>query len=532
MDLFQKSSKSNFTYDQKMNRETIITYLEQFLKVKFPASYREFLLNGGQEKINELPIYGLPSKLPETTSTRELLSFFKKLPLIFATELLRIKRTDLPKSLVVIRLVDVRALCLNLESGTKEDCPLTEVNLKEKILPVQVHSSFKAYIKEGKRTKERIKIALRQIAHRRRETEEKREFRFSHIEQKKYPRPKDWRIFRSCVQDKVVGLAAFRFSPRINGLLIDVFIATGHPNYEKGHGVRNLALLVLSDAYRSGGSMRLTFTRNANFGKVPDELVDLANQYNISFQHADKGIVSHNEAVNLYSVLIGASPETKRAINELKGAGFTLEGFCYLVSSNIWTKEEATWLLLNHHRPEGILLGKDVPEDRIFYLESLSYGRPVLAVKRLCRKILTEKGITSLEEEENTYCVPEPREEFFILKNCPEFSLPKEWVISNSEISISSEQSVVVLSRPRQFFFNGEKELEADLKKLRRTKGDIKILLTSDEISKEVKNINNIKEILEKFERKGVYLLLAPFTCRELDDEVDKKMAQARIMRK
>jgi hypothetical protein len=37
----------------------------------------------------------------------------------------------------------------------------------------------------------------------------------------------------------------------------------------------------------------------------------------------------------------------------------------------IWTVEEATWILTNASRPEGVLMGINLPESRLRYLESL-----------------------------------------------------------------------------------------------------------------------------------------------------------------
>ena len=102
---------------KRMNRRNeIISSLEEYFQLKFPKSYREFLLIKGEEKINGLPIYGLPFKLPESNNAWELSIFFEELPLIQATEVLRFHRPDLPKSLVAIRLLDVRALCLDLQN--------------------------------------------------------------------------------------------------------------------------------------------------------------------------------------------------------------------------------------------------------------------------------------------------------------------------------------------------------------------------------------------------------------------------------
>ena len=44
-------------------------------------------------------------------------------------------------------------------------------------------------------------------------------------------------------------------------------------------------------------------------------------------------------------------------------------------TSGIWSLQEAIWLFENAPRPEAVLLGSDIPEDRLYYTESLRWGR-------------------------------------------------------------------------------------------------------------------------------------------------------------
>ncbi|MCW3129368.1 MAG: SMI1/KNR4 family protein [Methanophagales archaeon] len=493
--------------------------VEALLGVSLPASYAKFLLERGSDLVNGLPILGLPI-CPDTSSVWG------------ATELVRACRPDLkadPKYFVAIRLLDTRALCLDLREKPQDDAPLVEVNLDKQDLPVRVHDSFEKYLQEGDRTQRRIEKALQQLEKRRKESYG--QAGYDHKEGGKFPRAHHWRTFRSCVHDQVVGLTAVRYKRELNGLLIDVFIATDHPNYEEGHGVRALTMLILSDAYRSGGSMELTFTRNVNNGKVPDELVDLAAQYGISLEQAAEGKVSHEEATNLFAALIGLPSEVQELVRNLQEAGtLTLEGLSYVIASGIWTIEEATWILINAPRPEGVLLGTDFPENRLLYLESLSYGRAALAITRLQQRILVGlREEVSPEQQENIHCLVEPKGNFCILRSNQEFHLP--WLIDDSKLDVQPTQSLIVLPRPRLLMSGDKAELENDIKLLQEkgTGRGIKVLLASAEL----KDLDGIQKISEAaLQNGGIHLLFPSFTCSELDEEVDKRMARARMVRK
>lgn len=527
---------------RRNRRDEIISFLEEYFQLKFPKSYREFLLIKGEEKINGLPIYGLPFKLPESDDAWELSIFLEKLPLIQANEILRFHRPDLPNSLVAIRLLDVRALCLDLKNGTEEDCPLVEVNLKEKDKPpLRVHPSFKKYLEEGEKIQRRIQEALDQLRKCREDTERKRKKKFEHLKSEFYPRAEDWRPIRSCVHDEVVGLCALKYDPFEDALLVAGFVVTDHPNYEEGHGVRSLALAILSDAYKSGSSMKIMFGkaifdkngvyRGFQPTKVPEELVKLAEEYGISFHNSSQGVILPDEAIALYTQLLNIPPDVKQKIFKFQEAGLTLQAFCYIIASNIWSREEAIWLVLNHPRPEGTLLGKDFPEDRIFYLESLSYGRAALAVSRLKQKILVDLEENFPQEKDKIYCTAEIKGKFWVLKASHKFDLP--WVVDNLKVQIKAKQPILVLPRPypREILrITNSKIFEDYLNLLKKEKlsDSVKILLGSEEMKEWLEMVG----ISERFKKEKVYLVLLPFNCKELDEEVNKQMAKARLIRK
>lgn len=492
--------------------------IEELLGIPLPSSYARFLSENGSALVNGLPILGLPIS-PDTSSVWG------------ATELLKCCRPDLmpdPKYFVAIRLLDTRALCLDLRGNPKNDAPLVEIYLnKDGKPPERVHESFNKYIIECSKNEKRIERALKQLEKRRQESGD--QSKFNHKDGGKFPRSHRWRTLRSCVHDQVVGLTAIRYNRELNGLLIDVFIATDHPSYEAGNGVRALTMLILSDAYRNGGSMRLTFTSNVNNGKVPDELVNLATQLGISLEYVAERMVPHEEASNIFASLIGLPSEVKELVHDLEAEGdITIEGISYVIAVGIWTLEEATWILKNSPRPMGIIFGNDLPESRLRYLESVSYGRAALILSRIQERILEEmRGVMSEKEPEDTQCLIEIQNDFCILKSNKDFSLP--WLADSSKVNVQANQPLRVLPRPLKAYDESQIETYIQLFQENANNTDIRILL----VSAELRNIGEIDAISKKIlQNNGIYLLIPPITCSELDDDVDNRMARARLVRK
>lgn len=493
-----------------------VSDIERNLGVAFPNSYKDFLLENRKSNLaNGLPIFGL-------SIDSEIDSVWG------ATETLRLARPDLPYKYIAIRFLDSRALCIEIDNSKAED-PLFEINLTNDESPKRIHESFGKYIKECEKSEEEIDEAFSRIIN-----------LFNH-DLKIYDRngkgeliesipfkARDWRIMRSSVHDQVVGLTAIRYNEEFNGLEVDVFISTDHPNYESGHGIRALMMLLLSDAYKNGATMEMRFTRfiigqGRVTDKIPNNLVNLFKENKISLSKYAEGIITHSEAVNLYAAILGIKDDLKGKIREHEKEGrLSLQGLCYIVCSRLWTIEEASWILLNCPRPEGVLFGKDIPEDRIRYLESLSYGRTTLAMTRFRSKLennIFEKEIESVVEVNGLIWMVIPRQ-----------SCELDWSISPDSIQIKPEERIAVLSRPRRISPNEEQLIEEDLLALtlNAKDGSKKFLLYSSDFL----NIKNYIEIINRIrDKKDTQLIILPLSCKELDEEVNDRMAKARVVR-
>lgn len=144
-------------------REEEIDFLEETLDLKFPRSYRQFLLEKGSEEVVGFQILGLaereekpekqPKKevpvrespievdksspyyveLPELLDLEEIIELAKrgrgKVSVLQATQILRQKREDLPKTLAAISFHPFkdRVLCLDLREAPEDNFNLQKV---------------------------------------------------------------------------------------------------------------------------------------------------------------------------------------------------------------------------------------------------------------------------------------------------------------------------------------------------------------------------------------------------------------------
>jgi len=261
----------------------------------------------------------------------------------------------------------------------------------------------------------------------------------------------DWRtrVFR--VTDYIVGLTSFRYNTLQSCLEVDAFWSGDLAGYEKGQAIRNLAIAILSEASALTGSLALAFTEDIresektgkvmqrgwrkiaerlpelqkqeaekSYGRiscpVPQELVDFASQHQISLSQSYNGIITHQEGLEIFWAALGWPEHLQAKIDELEEKGYlTKQALASVIYSGIWSKEEAVWFFENAPRPEAILLGSDLPEDRLYYTESLAWARSAYLANLLKAKISTDlAGGISVGERDETDCDLEPIKEFWL----------------------------------------------------------------------------------------------------------------------
>jgi len=577
--------------------------------------------------------------IPEKETKREEL----KISVLEATLILRYKRPDISKKLVVIsskkdlRDGKEKALCIDLEKIQGDDAALVEVSdINQEGTPIYHHSkSFIDWLEHLKRLVERdkqLQINHLKIKNRKSEIrwrvigkELKQRYKdrcplckrpkghflicrecfnnwrkengikvgliewiqdrlevklpkFTHRGGKKvrriHLRPQDWhtRILR--VRDYATGLAAFRFNQRLDYLEIDAFWSGDLPGYVKGQALRNLTTAILSEAYYLTGSLNIAFTKDVREGEasgrfqmkdwreaisdlpddvrkeaerskgrisrpIPQELANLVSHYNVILSQTEQGKIHHQEGLQLFWAMLEWPQHLQDKVNELEEKKYlTKDALAKVIYSGIWSKEEVIWLFENAPRPEAVVLGSDLPEDRLFYTESMYYGRAAFLASLLKTKISVDlaRG-QSVEERENEDCILESRGRFWTLKAKKDFQLP--WTIKGSEpVTVKSNESMLLISVPCQTTkFDEDKEfIRKNIEYLKNANSESKIrcLLVSFEFSDfkhGMKVSEEIKEISKELADDGIYLLFSSYKLDVLSGEVETKMDRIRKRR-
>ena len=386
-------------------------------------------------------------------------------------------------------------------------------------------------------------IGLAQLERRVRESG--REYQYDHTEGGTLPRNHQWRPYRFCVQDAVLGLTVVRHSRRLNCLLVDVFLAADIPEYEPGSGAIALAAFLLSEAYRCGGTMEVRFTEYVEDQRVPAALRDLAQELDVRLEHTDDGLLTPMEARRLYMALTGFSPPLRAHIEALEQAGWLSSAqACYAVHHGVWTTSELEAILLSSRRPGSLLSGDVLPEQRHLYLHDLLQGRAALLGGYLDRKLAQREHevepdrVVELEDDERPVAIEFDADAYIKTYHCDQESMPVPWIADPEvpEITLDPGQPLTVLIRARddadmRAHLGQDLEAAVELSKKRWAEanaGPVCILLPRD-----FQKLPDDQRafFLRQAREKQVIVLECPEFVWVLDSEVERRLRNVRIMR-
>lgn len=151
--------------------------------------------------------------------------------------------------------------------------------------------------------------------------------------------------------------------------------------------------------------MEIRFTKDVEGGHIPRELTDLASSMGISFTQPDR--LTPIEAKNLYATLTGFSPSLRAVLETLEAAGrIKMARACYVVNHGVWSNEQVELLVLGSERPDSILAGEALPQQRHLYYHDLLHARAALMTGMLERVLLQHEreseGGVSFDMEDDT----------------------------------------------------------------------------------------------------------------------------------
>lgn len=362
------------------------------------------------------------------------------------------------------------------------------------------------------------------------------------LAQGKRPRDKDWYPVRFAVRDVILAWVVARLDVKNNVMEVDVYLTYDPKESIPGwSGTKFAAVYILSQAYKSGSSMGIRFTKNVESGTVPVDVVDMAEDYGVvlGVEHIHNGVITPKEARQLYIALTEFSSEAQRKVMELSLADkVSPERICYMVHHLTYTKGEMESLLLGTEFPENILLGKVTPEEYLLYQDVVLRSRDVvlggmLDRMLLLKEVVDEDGkVVDLEGNDRRISIGfDPR--FFAKVYGIEEETPIPWTVYR-DLVVRAGERLVVLVRARDwadFEYYFAQDLEAiQAMKESYAEGSTHFFMLVP------RNVLELKEpILESYRvrlaRIGATLMICPESVALLDQDVRRRLRESETMR-
>jgi hypothetical protein len=520
-------------------KEDDIHLLEALLQVNIPQSYRDFLAAEKGETGIDSPLLGFPISLDQDSAWG-------------ATEFLRAARGDLEPSFIVIRMMDSKAVCMDLKKGDGNEPPIVEIDLEKHNLPIEVAASLDAYLSKIRSRAQRHFSAPREDLsgdddacfqnglQRLDYHMGKLSYRYDHKGGGQLPRSHLWRPYRFCVQDVILGITVLRHDRKYNRLEVDVFLTARIPEYEADSGCKALTLILLSDAYKSGGSMEIKFTNHVEGGKVPKELCLLAETLNVQLNYITEGGITPKEAKELYLALSGLQDNVRKRIMELEEKGYLwAASVCYAMHHGVWTAPEIETILFSSRFPHTILTGGFPVEAWHLFHYDLLYGRNALMGGYLDRKLmgrehpLKEGGDEVVEMEDDERSV----EISFDAHSCSKIYKIGEneegviipWLyndINNPIIGPGKALRVLLRARDEQDL---KRTFPVDVQKaieLKKINGDMVCIMVPGDFKR-----IEMGETCQKASDNNIGVILCPEFLNQLNLEVSRRFEAVKVMR-
>ncbi|MCF6147705.1 MAG: SMI1/KNR4 family protein [Candidatus Kuenenia sp.] len=512
--------------------ENDISDIENNINLKLPLPYRTFIKKYGVFQADYIHIYGYSPDEPAELSVTGL------------TELLRLLDPGFPLNLLPFQdLGEDRFACLYCDNDvgiSSSQVVIWDGNLPGSKKTIETHEDFDDYLyrtiyswKWWKKGLERLEWHM-----------ENKGFRYDHQAGGQLPRSHKWRPYRFCVQDVILGITAVRHDKLYNRHEVDLFLTAEIPEYEADSGCRALALIILSDAYKSGGSMEVRFTKNVEGGRIPFELHTLAKRLGIDFTHISEGGITPKESKELYLALSEFNQELREKIIMMDESGkLSAMSVAYAVHRGVWTQQEIESLIFSSSHPESLLKGSFTPEAWHLFYYDLVCCRTALMGGYLDRKLKSreydeQNVIMELEDDERELEIifdPEVCAKIYHFDNT-DGTIIVPWLYQEgSTLEIKPGECLKVL--PRAYDFDDielrwcddlKQAHELQLKTRLNHSGPVCIMYPAD-----FKRLapETIASISGEFNDKEIKLIICPDFINQLDQEVVRRMESVRIMR-
>jgi SMI1-KNR4 cell-wall len=367
-----------------------------------------------------------------------------------------------------------------------------------------------------------------------------KKFEYNHAKGGKLPRSHDWRPYRYCIQDVVFGMTVVRHERVHNCLEIDVFLTAHITEYDELAGAQALAVFLLSEAYKCGGTMELRFTDKVEGGFIPEELKRLAERYHVDVGDGDATScsISALAAKTFYAALTGFNASVQEHLVEMDKSGvISMSRACYSVHHGIWTREQVEMIVLGSQRPDSVLTGSAQPYQRHLYQHDLLYARAALMGGILDRQLVLRERIDlngaayDLEDDSNEVKIAFDGKTFAKTYRLAE-AVRVPWIFPEENIDLKANEAFNVLIRARDvadLLLHLNRDVDTAFDFQQSTGLQTFIVVPRDFFELPEMEVNTI---IDKTKNKGIRLMVCPESAHALDREAVKKLATSRLIRK
>jgi SMI1-KNR4 cell-wall len=385
-----------------------VSELERELGLALPSSYASFLQTLGFFEGHEFAVQGI------TGVPRDRLSLVQAVRELRLQSAL-VRQGDVSRLVPVERLGDAAFVCLDGRSvGIDGEYPVivfSPVTGQQDVL----FETFADYLLARTGTPDPAAEESRRRSASRQSSDDWRRFcdavdgfaqrhHYDHvIEGGSLPKPGEWRPYRMAVQDVLLGAVVIRHNAAANNLQVDCCLIDDLYEYEANEAARFVVTFLLCEAYRSGGTMEIEFTRNfgRTRGLIPGQIHALARARNVGLQHFGEGRITSTEARALFEAVTDLSESTHARLRELAAMGdLSVEQACYAVHHGDWTPSELAWLLVAAANPGSILSGAVEAEESLLYSRDCNDCCGALLGGRLDR-LLATRSVDGMTREDD-----------------------------------------------------------------------------------------------------------------------------------
>jgi hypothetical protein len=365
-----------------------IARFEDRYEIWLPAAYRALVEAFGDLTAVEMPyrLLGLSDDRTRRPTTASALAELRSTLIDFPSDLLPVEV-----------LPDSQVACLQLTGSN--DPPVVVIDAERlSVGPVPAAARFSEFCGDWLSDVRGMGAILRHARRLDRLVEQRRR------PPDKQDRPDDWRAYRFCSQDVIVGATLVRHNRDDHVTEVAALPCTTLTSHADDAPLSGLLALVLSDAYRSGGNLSLQFvnqaTENPRPVPIPHRVRRFAAAHGVPLARAGSGHIDADAGRRLFVEAIEC-PEGLRDLLRDDVLAMSAPAACFAVTNGIWDASAVEYVARTADDAGRVLAGLSRPLDGVAWESDLDTASRALLVSGLVTRRATSGGLAQARDAED-----------------------------------------------------------------------------------------------------------------------------------